>query len=614
MKALNVRSGGFRTHHYEHFFAMQHFSDSPFAAFLVYTLAMTVERTVIIDLLKSIYPFRHLNDSELDQVVNSVTPVEYRFGQTIHEQGEESYTLFIVMEGKVRLSRGSEEEVEEIATLDIGDQFGFEGLSTGSRRHFAASALEKCILLEFDGAEMQQFMQTIPNLRLGLNILRESYHLSSQVDLNWRSPGESIYFIARRSRLFLWLRFITPLLLLTLTVPLLAWLIRIFPSGGTFLGILLGVDILIMVGLLVWHYIDWSNDFSIITNQRVIYQERVILIYDSRQEAPLDAILSNQINTGQWGRWLGFGDVVVKTYSFSLALPDLSYPREIIALLEDQLTRVKVQSSQAEREQKRNVLEQRREAARKPSIQHLRPRPPSAPAQIKSGTIPNWLSYFLRMHIEKDGVLIYRTHWFILLRKIILPTFLLLLLGTLLVLRLTNVFTIVALGTMLTLLLFLIFIILLWWIYRYVDWANDLYIITEDQIIDIYKKPLGTEQRRTAQIKNILSVEFERIGFIGLIFNFGTVYIRVGEEEFTFDNVFNPSLVQREIFQRLAEKTRKERQSGRMTQWQDIADFFVLNEGITEDQIIQVETEEDENALYVEDLELADEEDEDDLE
>ena len=141
-----------------------------------------------------------------------------------------------------------------------------------------------------------------------------------------------------------------------------------------------------------------------------------------------------------------------------------------------------------------------------------------------------------------------------------------------------------------------------------------MYIIAEDQIIDIYKKPLGTEQRRTAQIKNILSVEFERIGFIGLIFNFGTVYIRVGEEEFTFDNVFNPSLVQREIFQRLAEKTRNERQSGRMTQWQDIADFFVLNEGITEDEIIQTESDEDDNELYVEDLELFDDEDEDDQE
>ena len=75
-----------------------------FAAFLVYTLVMAVERTEIIDLLKSIYPFRRLTDSELEQVVNSVTAVEYRSGQTINEQGEEAYTLYIVMEGKVHLT------------------------------------------------------------------------------------------------------------------------------------------------------------------------------------------------------------------------------------------------------------------------------------------------------------------------------------------------------------------------------------------------------------------------------------------------------------------------------------------------------------------------------
>ena len=111
----------------------------------------------------------------------------------------------------------------------------------------------------------------------------------------------------------------------------------------------------------------------------------------------------------------------------------------------------------------------------------------------------------------------------------------------------------------------------------------------------------AVKERGTAMIKNILSVEFERIGFIGLIFNFGTVYIRVGEDEFTFDNVFNPALVQREVFQHLAEKTRKERVSNRMNQWGDIADFFVINEGVTEDQILQLQpNSEDDDELYVE--------------
>ncbi len=574
---------------------------------------MAVDRNEILDLLKAVYPYRRLGESELDQLVESITPVEYRSGQTIIEVGEESYTVFLILEGKVELCRRMEGSQEQLAILDMGDQFGFEALEVGSLRRMGAKALENCILLELDGGELHHQMDNIDSLKLGLGMLRKSYLLSSAVNLSWRNPGESVYFIARRSILFLWLRLIVPILLALITVPFFLWLLGVFPAARTGVGILLGLDVLVLGGLLAWQYIDWSNDYSIITNQRALYQERVILIYESRQEAPLDAILSNQIITGQWGRWLGFGDVVVKTYSFTLALPKLDRPREVVALLDDQVARIKAQASQAEQDHKRRVLEERRAAARASADRRFRPRPPSAPVQVKSGAIPTWLSFFLRMHIEKeDGTLIYRTHWFILFKKLFTPSISLLLLLAFLILRLANVYTFIGMGTIFGLFMVLLLVFGIWWLYQYADWANDLYIITEDQIIDIYKKPLGTEQRRTAQIRNILSVEFERIGFIGLVLNFGTVYIRVGEEEFTFDNVYNPALVQREVFQHLAEKTRKDRLSNRMAQWNDIADFFVLNEGVSEEQIIQAQNEdEDEDALYEEDLTLYEEGEED---
>jgi hypothetical protein len=29
----------------------------------------------------------------------------------------------------------------------------------------------------------------------------------------------------------------------------------------------------------------------------------------------------------------------------------------------------------------------------------------------------------------------------------------------------------------------------IWWLYRYVDWRNDIYIVTLDSILDIERKP-----------------------------------------------------------------------------------------------------------------------------
>jgi hypothetical protein len=90
----------------------------------------------------------------------------------------------------------------------------------------------------------------------------------------------------------------------------------------------------------------------------------------------------------------------------------------------------------------------------------------------------------------------------------------------------------------------------LWWIYQYMDWANDIFMVTPDQIIDIDKTPFGTEERRAASLESILSTESERIGFLGNIFNFGTVYITVGGTKLEFQDVFDPNTVQSDIDRR----------------------------------------------------------------
>ncbi len=51
-----------------------------------------------------------------------------------------------------------------------------------------------------------------------------------------------------------------------------------------------------------------------------------------------------------------------------------------------------------------------------------------------------------------------------------------------------------------------------WWFYRYLDWFNDVYIISPDQLMDVNRKPLGHEEKRSAPVKNIQTVEYERKG------------------------------------------------------------------------------------------------------
>jgi uncharacterized membrane protein YdbT with pleckstrin-like domain len=175
--------------------------------------------------------------------------------------------------------------------------------------------------------------------------------------------------------------------------------------------------------------------------------------------------------------------------------------------------------------------------------------------------------------VEKDGAIIYRTHWFILLKKTLLPLILSL---VVLAAMISIFFGVIPLPPVLGLVIGVLFlpITLIWLVYNYVDWRNDRYIITRDTIIDVYKKPLGTEQKRSAPLKNILSIDFERLGLIGLILNFGTVYIRVGDSTLTFNNVMAPSEVQRELFQRFMEFKQREEERAEASINEQLADWI----------------------------------------
>jgi hypothetical protein len=124
----------------------------------------------------------------------------------------------------------------------------------------------------------------------------------------------------------------------------------------------------------------------------------------------------------------------------------------------------------------------------------------------------------------------------------------------------------------------------LWWFYQYFDWYFDQYILTHDQLIDVSRKPLGYEDRRSAPVKNIQTVEFKRKGLIGLILNFGTVKIQIGNEELTFDNVYSPSQIQSEIYMRLKsyQEDQQRQEQVRLADW--IRTYDDLKKTVNEDR------------------------------
>jgi hypothetical protein len=74
-------------------------------------------------------------------------------------------------------------------------------------------------------------------------------------------------------------------------------------------------------------------------------------------------------------------------------------------------------------------------------------------------------------------------------------------------------------------------------------------------------------------LENILSTEYKRIGILGEIFNYGTVYITVGGTKLAFEDVMDPPGVQSDIDRRRAARIERKNQAAviaereRMAEW-----------------------------------------------
>jgi membrane protein YdbS with pleckstrin-like domain len=107
-----------------------------------------------------------------------------------------------------------------------------------------------------------------------------------------------------------------------------------------------------------------------------------------------------------------------------------------------------------------------------------------------------------------------------------------------------------------------ILITLFWLVWRYEDWRNDKFQLTQLDVIDIDRKPFGFgESRKQAPLSNIQNVTAERPGFFATVFDYGNVHIETAgaEAEILFDKIPRPSRVLTDIFRRLEENREQQR-------------------------------------------------------
>ncbi|MEN4012023.1 MAG: cyclic nucleotide-binding domain-containing protein [Chloroflexota bacterium] len=531
---------------------------------------MQVNRSDVFDLLRGSHLFISLSDGQIERIAEQVEAFLYPEGQVIFEQDAPVESFYLILSGRVELVR-RKNQVEDKVILNERDYFGEESLADSpAPRKASAAAATNVIVIRLGGELIEELKKEYPKVDAVFRLVVSSYNLAMNTSMPWRGPREVVHYIGRRHPLFLILRLILPSLWALVTTGIASYLdVVVFRWSALGIGILLLVIIINLLWL-AWVVVDFYNDYSVVTNRRVAFLRKVLLIYDSRQEVPLDAVLADDVRTSQIGRILDYGDIIVRTYTGEIILSRLAQPYMIINLINEMRERAKASRRQARIESIDQIIRRRLDLNENEPI----PTPAGeVKTTYKTGRLTRFLSDLFMLRVESDGQIIYRTHWFILLKKVLLPLVLSLGVMTLVILILWGTLPLPPVVALVIGSLFLP-ITLVWLAYNYVDWRNDRYIITRDAIIDVYKKPLGTEQKRTAPLKNILSIDFERLGLIGLILNYGTVYVRVGDSTLTFNNIMAPSEVQRELFQRFMEFKQREEERAEASINEQLADWI----------------------------------------
>jgi uncharacterized membrane protein YdbT with pleckstrin-like domain len=497
--------------------------------------------------LKTIHLFKDLDDHDIHRIFRRMTYDTLRKGVLLFEEGDQASHFFIVYRGAVRITRYAEAGEEFVASMAAGDFFGETGLMTDGIRSASARIDSRAVLLMMTAEEFDWLLREFPKIGSELETVVKGYMRFQRQRrvFNWMDHEESIHLVEGKHPLVLALSMIPPVGALILSFVS-VYFLQTFGLPWVLYTCWLGAALSVVWGVL--RFIDWGNDFYAITDRRVVWQEKIVLVYDSRQEAPLETLLSINLDTTLIQRIFGYGDVIVRTYTGSIRMRDMEHPIHFRDALEEYWYRARQVSDQSKAEEVELSIRKRlgvyeEPKRKKKKIIYSEDEIESAPPRKKRETA----NYF-KVRYVADGIVTYRKHWFLLVRRVSAVLALLVILLFLMGARVGGFFEVLTVQTWGYSIVALILLSSPFWIYQYLDWRNDKYQLSDREVIDLEKRPLGREVRKSAPLENILSMEHQRVGIFGLIFNFGTVIINVGDSEFEFVGVHDPADIQREIF------------------------------------------------------------------
>ncbi len=539
--------------------------------------------------------FKELRPSDLRALAIACQIKTYRAGTELYRQSDVDNLLYILTAGQVALYRVDPQGVESFIGLREPGPDGWLGEASvvlGDAHDVTAIAYTDVAVIELERKALAQLMQEEAGLRGRLNLKQENADRLDAPHFKWQAADESVIKLVREHPWALYRRMVIPV------VALIGLLVAGVVFGSlisalTIVFLVLGALAFVLIGVYV--FIDWHDDFYVVTNKRVVHIDQIPGIRQKLEEAPLSAIQEIQFARNSiLAHVLDFGDLRVETFGGSVAMKDVPQPEKVKSLIFREIEKVRSRARAAARKAIHDELH------RRVGQKQASPAPAVAPAEAPPGaTLASFLSgalryFFPRLREVVGDSVIYRKHWVALLRKARYPFTGL-------------VFTIIATviwwsgGPLLGLLpdsfwvawLVLLLVFVAWSLWIFEDWRNDLYIVTSTRIIDIQRVPfLLQETRKESGLDKVQTMEVKVLTPWARLLRYGNVIIRVPGAAYEFHDVQNPTAVQIEVSKRVDQFKRRQAENEARGRRAELSDWFAVYDHIRQGYKAPVEKSE----------------------
>ena len=546
----------------------------------------------VVDLLRRTTLFGTLSDEQLAHIAALCVAREAEPGTVLTQQGDLGSTYLLIESGEAITHRIDEQGKQRpVGMLGPGDAYGVASLFLGEPRDVTVTATTAMRVWILERQDLDALLDERPDIWDDLRLPDDLLQRLTDSQQDWLEPGE---IVVARTRRHPWM-LLSACLLPTLALLAYSALLLVVSGQGAALApwtLFVLPAIALYLLSLAWIYVDWTNDYLAVTNRRVVHQERIALLYESRDEVILDRIQNLQVSRNFWGATIGFGDLTLETAARSgflqfTAAPD---PESLRDLIFQEQGRFVAARRAAERRLIKHSLAVKLAPDSPPSEEDaLVQEPPlgQEPSPTEHPPASAWRRWVSRLlgpgiaagTLAAEDAAVWRKHWLAAVGAAFLPGLVLLALTLLAVTPLRHRLVPGRLSGDLRVATIVLFVAALaWLVWALLDWANDVYVVTADRIIHVERRPLlFSEARREASLSMIQHVSLRIPHMVANLLNYGDVVVETaGPGQFAFRRVGRPREVQREIFRRIeahreAQREREaSRQRNELTEWFDV--------------------------------------------